>query len=74
MSQLEILSMNYILKFTVFQGAGQFSQLSFDIEAEDDHTATVVANNELDNHHCLKGMTTLVRVDSAGCETLIANG
>lgn len=63
---------NYQLTITVFQGFGQFSQLSFDIEAEDDHTATVVANNELDNHHCLAGMTKLVRVDSAGNETLIA--
>lgn len=62
----------YQLTFTAYGGGGQFSQLCFDIEADDDHAAAVVAEEKLDEHHVLKDMTTLHRVDDAGRKTLIA--
>lgn len=63
---------NYILTFSAYEGGGQFSQLCFDIEATDDQTAAVVANEKLDEHHVLKNMTTLHRVEDDGSTTLIA--
>ena len=69
---------NYRLTTTVFQGTGQFSdlskvtELSFDIEAPNDHAARITADNELDNHYCLAGMTKLYRVEAAGNKTVIA--
>lgn len=64
--------MNYLLTITVFQGAGQFSQLQFDIQASDDQAAVEGANGEMSNHRCLQGMSTLSRVDACGQETIIA--